>query len=134
VFERGGAAALIEEMQVDQTRLWQRNLGRDDRCVSDTGREAWFPYLDEELVSLLQSLNLKDIADMSMGQGEGDKLILRDAARLIGLTQCTTLVKRAIQFGTKIAKLTNVECYGSHRKGKGCDSIDLPSQANDNDL
>ena len=33
----------------------------------------------------------------------GDKLILRRLARLLGLTTCTALQKRAIQFGTRIA-------------------------------
>jgi hypothetical protein len=31
MFVRGGAAALNAELNMDQNRLWQRNLGRDDR-------------------------------------------------------------------------------------------------------
>lgn len=38
------------ELQKDQARLWKRNLGRDDRCIADHGREARFPYLDEGVV------------------------------------------------------------------------------------
>lgn len=34
---------------------------RDDRCVSDSGREAWFPYLDEQLVAFLQQLPLNEV-------------------------------------------------------------------------
>lgn len=40
-FLRGGYPALIEEINMDLERLWHRNLGRDDRCISDHGREAW---------------------------------------------------------------------------------------------
>lgn len=61
-----------------------------------------------------------------MEQGFGDKRILRDAAKLIGLKGCTELVKRAIQFGTLIAKHTNVLHHGSNRKGKG--ETKLPSR------
>ena len=45
------------------------------------------------------------------------KIVL--AARHLGLRECTYLVKRAIQFGTRIAKHTNVLYHGSNRKGKG---------------
>lgn len=119
VFNSGGLEALQAEMAKDQSRLWQRNLGRDDRCVADSGREAWFPFIDEMVVEFLYSLNIHDIADLSLGQGVGDKRILRDAARLAGLGSCSDLVKRAIQFGTRIAKLTNLDFHGSHRRGCG---------------
>ena len=119
VFTSGGVEALHAEMQRDQARLWQRNLGRDDRCVADSGREAWFPFIDELVVQFIGSLNVNDVADLRLGQGAGDKRILRDAARLVGLDSCADLVKRAVQFGTRIAKLTNVDHHGSHRKGRG---------------
>ena len=37
--------ALRTELLKDTARLWRRNLGRDDRCVSDHGREARHPYV-----------------------------------------------------------------------------------------
>lgn len=60
-FNRGGFDALREELHLDQNRLWSRNLGRDDRCVADNGREAWFPYLDEDVVEYLQQLPLDQV-------------------------------------------------------------------------
>ncbi|XP_055388991.1 uncharacterized protein LOC129618212 [Condylostylus longicornis] len=44
-----GLAGARDEMTKDLRRLWERNLGRDDRCVSDWGREARHPFLDEEV-------------------------------------------------------------------------------------
>jgi len=91
--------------------------------VSDHGREAWFPFLDEGVVLYLQSLPLALKVDMSLPPGEGDKRILRLAAQRAGLEDAALFVKRAIQFGTRIAKHTNVAAYGSNRKGKGTTSV-----------
>ncbi len=53
----------------------------------------------------------------------GDKKVLRDAAKLLGLGRCTELVKRAIQFGTGVAKDTNKMYHGSNRKGSGTSKL-----------
>jgi asparagine synthetase B (glutamine-hydrolysing) len=118
-YMRGGVNALAEELDVDLERLHSRNLGRDDRCISDHGKEAWFPYLDERVVTHLHSLSLPEIANLREPAGQGDKKILRSAARMVGLSSCTELVKRAVQFGTRIAKHTNIREFGSNRKGSG---------------
>lgn len=31
---------LHEEMKLDMLRIWKRNLGRDDRCIADNGKEV----------------------------------------------------------------------------------------------
>lgn len=31
---------LHEEMKLDIQRIWKRNLGRDDRCIADNGKEV----------------------------------------------------------------------------------------------
>jgi asparagine synthetase B (glutamine-hydrolysing) len=49
-FNRKGFIGLLDELELDITRLGKRNLGRDDRVISHWGREARFPYLDESLV------------------------------------------------------------------------------------
>jgi hypothetical protein len=123
-FLKGGFEALERELNMDLERLWKRNLGRDDRCVTDHGKEAWFPFLDEDVVLFLKELNLNDIVDLVLPPGVGDKRILRDAAKNIGLGDCTEFVKRAIQFGTRIAQQTNIIFHGSNRKGKGNDKFD----------
>jgi hypothetical protein len=65
------------------------------------------------------------VADLSLPQGVGDKQILRQAAKLLGLGQCTELVKRAIQFGTRVAQHTNQHYHGSNRKGSGTTKLDV---------
>ena len=37
----------------------------------------------------------------------------------MGLEVASTFKKKAIQFGTRLAKLSNVKCFGSNRKAKG---------------
>lgn len=56
LFLREGMDGAMRELQRDFSRLWERNLGRDDRIVMDSGREARLPYLDEGLLRTLQDL------------------------------------------------------------------------------
>ena len=88
-------------------RLSARNLGRDDRVISDHSREARMPFLDESVVAFLNSLPLHIKTDLRLPRGVGEKYLLRLAALRLGLTKSCTLPKRAIQFGSRIAKSEN---------------------------
>lgn len=44
------------------------------------------------------------------------QVLLRAAARSLGLPEAASRVKRAIQFGSALAKLSNVAEFGSNRK------------------
>ena len=61
-----GWQGLQQEMALDMGRLWHRNLGRDDRLVSDHGRESRHPFLDEALLQLLLALPLPLVADLTL--------------------------------------------------------------------
>ena len=108
-----------QELEMDMNRLWERNLGRDDRVVSDHGKEARFPYLDAMVVQFLRSLPLHDICNFSFRPGVGDKQILRLIAQRLGLETASRLVKRAIQFGSRIAHVSDQRRFGSRRKATG---------------
>lgn len=118
-FVTGGAQALRDELAMDMKRIWKRNLGRDDRCISAHGKEARFPFLDEDVVAFVRSLPVESLCDFAQARGAGDKLVLRVAGRQLGLRNCTGLAKRAIQFGTRIAKHSNTVAFGSNRQATG---------------
>ncbi|KAE8023129.1 hypothetical protein FH972_008872 [Carpinus fangiana] len=88
---------LHEEMKLDMLRIWKRNLGRDDRCIADNGKEARFPFLDEDVIRTLLNIPLWEVANLDQPSGTGDKKILREVAQLLGLYEAAVLPKRAIQ-------------------------------------
>ncbi|KAM7252232.1 hypothetical protein ACFE04_024115 [Oxalis oulophora] len=114
-YRNGGWVGLYEEMKLDMQRIWKRNLGRDDRCIADTGKEARFPFLDEDVIKTLLDIPLWEITDLNQQSGIGDKKILREVAHLLGLHKAAVLPKRAIQFGSRIAKESNRKNFGSNR-------------------
>lgn len=106
-YKTSGLEGLVKELVMELGRISSRNLGRDDRIIGDHGKEARFPYLDEDVVSFLNSLPVWEKADLSLPRGLGEKLLLRLAAVELGLGLSALLPKRAMQFGSRIAKLEN---------------------------
>lgn len=102
-FAAGGVAAVSSAINCDLSRLWYRNLGRDDRIVSDLGRELRHPFLDEDVIGFVANLPLsRHVCDLSQPDGVGDKLLLRKAALRIGLPlSASQRKKKAMQFGSR---------------------------------
>ncbi|KAJ4831422.1 hypothetical protein Tsubulata_023217 [Turnera subulata] len=69
---------LNEEMKLDMQRIWKRNMGRDDRCIADNGKEGRFPFLDEDVIKNLLDFPLWEVANLEQPSGTGDKKILRE--------------------------------------------------------
>lgn len=104
---------LLNEMQMDLDRLGHRNLGRDDRCLSDRGREARYPFLDENFVKWMCALPLRIKCDLTLPKGEGDKRIFRLMALKLGFSKSVAFrPKKAMQFGAKSAKISSSSCKG----------------------
>ncbi|XP_037079389.1 LOW QUALITY PROTEIN: asparagine synthetase domain-containing protein 1-like [Pollicipes pollicipes] len=147
-FERRGWPGLVAEMQTQLDGISRRNLGRDDRIVSDHGREARLPFLDEAVVSLLSSLPVWLKAQLAPGWRGADKLPVRLLAARCGAAAAARLPKRAIQFGSRIAKLENraekaadvcmrleaaPSAAGSDQTGDGCDRLGAATPAASSD-
>jgi len=112
-FNKKGFSGLLDELELDVNRLGKRNLGRDDRVISHWGREARFPYLDESLVKWAiecpiwekcgfrsTSLEANESPEIEPG-----KKVLRLLAYGLGMHSVAKEKKRAIQFGTRTAKM-----------------------------
>ncbi|KAF8307530.1 hypothetical protein DL93DRAFT_2064754, partial [Clavulina sp. PMI_390] len=105
-FAKGNWEGLINELQLDLDRLPSRNLGRDDRVISSNAKETRYPFLDLSLVAYLAALPVHAKLDPRLGEGSGDKLLLRLAAQRLGLEKTAARRKRAMQFGSRSAKMT----------------------------
>jgi asparagine synthetase B (glutamine-hydrolysing) len=112
-FQSDSWNGLLKEMQMDLDRLGHRNLGRDDRCISDHGREARYPFLDEEFVNWLCKVPLCIKCNLTLPKGQGDKRIFRLMALSMGFSEIVSFrPKKAMQFGAKSAKISTSDCKG----------------------
>jgi asparagine synthetase B (glutamine-hydrolysing) len=126
-FARKGFQGLIDEIDLDVGRLGKRNLGRDDRVISNWGREARFPFLDEEFVSWATQTPVwercgfgtaaKADATNELGRIaeslDSEKKALRLLALKLGMVQTAQEKKRAIQFGSRTAKMESGRSKGT---------------------
>uniref|UniRef100_A0A7S2SRY2 Glutamine amidotransferase type-2 domain-containing protein n=1 Tax=Mucochytrium quahogii TaxID=96639 RepID=A0A7S2SRY2_9STRA len=118
-FKKGGWEALEQELKLDMGRIWERNMGRDDRCICDHGREVRQPYLDEHVTAMLLRIPLAHIFSPNLPRGAGDKRLLRLICYKLNLPRTSGFEKRAIQFGTRIAQMSNVKSFGSNSAFRG---------------
>jgi asparagine synthetase B (glutamine-hydrolysing) len=103
----------LQQLDHDLKRLPYRNLGRDDRIMANFGREVRYPFLDEGVIRFLSSLRadqkLSPGLTLEAPTGEaavlGDKRLLRRLAMMIGLERAAKEKKRAVQFGSRSAKM-----------------------------
>ncbi|KAH9845522.1 Asn synthase-domain-containing protein [Teratosphaeria destructans] len=124
-FGRHGLEGLLAELDLDIGRLGKRNLGRDDRVISHWGREARFPFLDEQVVSWALSVPISSKCDFTqsiLDSGghdgcenlESGKKVLRCLAWKLGMRKVAKEKKRAIQFGARTAKMEAGRTKGTH--------------------
>lgn len=123
-FARQGYPGLVEELELDFNRLGKRNLGRDDRIISNSSREVRFPYLDEDFIALALQLPATAKCDFGNPQNgssedpgqflEPGKRALRLLAWQLGMKGVAAEKKRAIQFGARTAKMETGKTKGTH--------------------
>lgn len=116
-FARNGHDGVLDELELDFLRLGKRNLGRDDRVISHWGKEARYPYLDESVVRwalerpLHEKCNFRRDGSLNgtalnyQPMLEPDKHVLRLLAWKLGMPGAAMEKKRAIQFGSRTAKM-----------------------------
>ncbi|KAK0267951.1 hypothetical protein LTR35_015883 [Friedmanniomyces endolithicus] len=124
-FNRNGFTGLLDELDLDIGRLGKRNLGRDDRVISHWGREARFPFLDEDLLAWAMNAPVTEKcgfgeSGVSQEQMEDEsellepgKKALRCLAWKLGMKQVAKEKKRAIQFGARTAKMETGRTKGT---------------------
>lgn len=56
ILRHKGWDALVQELNIEMARISERNLGRDDRIISDHGKQPRLPYLDENVVKYVQDI------------------------------------------------------------------------------
>jgi asparagine synthetase B (glutamine-hydrolysing) len=95
----------VLQLQLEIDRIPLRNLGRDDRVISSHGKETRHPFLSLTLVSFLARLPVHLKMDPRVETGLGDKMLLRLAARKVGLVEASSRKKRAMQFGSHSARM-----------------------------
>ncbi|KAF2816406.1 uncharacterized protein BDZ99DRAFT_375648 [Mytilinidion resinicola] len=123
-FSRHGFPGLVDELELDINRLGKRNLGRDDRVISNWGREARFPYLDETLLAWALACPLWEKCGFGQHASEQSsnpvsgiepgKKVLRVLAWKLGMKEVAVEKKRAIQFGARTAKMETGKSKGTH--------------------
>lgn len=93
------------QLQLDIDRIPTRNLGRDDRVISSHGKEVRHPFLSMTAVNFLAGLPVNHKFDPRLPMGLGDKMLLRLAAKKVGLELASGRKKRAMQFGSHSARM-----------------------------
>ncbi|KAH6613923.1 asparagine synthetase domain-containing protein 1 [Boeremia exigua] len=122
-FARHSYTGLLDELALDFSRLGKRNLGRDDRVISHSGREARFPFLDESFIALALQTPVQQKCDFGRPHAPAEdpdaliepaKRALRCLAWDLGLRGVAREKKRAIQFGARTAKMETGKTKGTH--------------------
>lgn len=104
-FSQGGYPRLLAEIGLDVNRLGDRNLGRDDRVISNWGREVRYPYLDELLVKWALECPIyekcgfgcvEEVSSPARPHIDPSKKVLRLLALRLGLQAIGREKKRAV--------------------------------------
>lgn len=98
-FARKSTEELVEELTRQINNIYSRNLNRDDKVIAANGVEVRYPFLDRHVIEFsMQKIPIN---------WKINKLILRKLAlEKLDMKSISEEPKRAIQFGSKSAKMT----------------------------
>ncbi|KAH8864017.1 Asparagine synthetase domain-containing protein [Schistosoma japonicum] len=65
---------------------------------------ARLPYLDDRIVEFLANVPVEFKINPDLPKGEGEKFLLRKVALMLNLNYASKQPKRAMQFGSRVAK------------------------------
>lgn len=112
-YQVSGWEGLVTEMSKDVERISWRNLGRDDRVLSHLSKEVRYPFLDEDVMRYLSTLEVWKKCDPRFEKGVGDKILARLLAKwYCGFGSVAVEMKRAVQFGSRTAKMEDSKQKG----------------------
>ncbi|KAJ1607745.1 asparagine synthetase B like [Cryptosporidium canis] len=111
--KHNGSEGIRREMLFDINRLWIRNLGRDYRLAMFNHRSLFAIFLQNSVTKLIGDLNFENICGSRF---EVTKPLLRFVAGKLGIKFSARFKKRAVQFGTRSSRQTNLKHFDSHRK------------------
>ncbi|CAH8669353.1 unnamed protein product [Schistosoma rodhaini] len=123
-YKKFGPEALQRELFKELLFISNRNLGRDDRIISAHERMPRLPYLDERIVNFLAKIPLDFKINPDLPKGQGEKFLLRQVALMLNLNYASKQPKRAMQFGSRVAK-----AEGSKRLIGSADQIKFSYQS-----
>lgn len=90
---------LTEELSRQINNIYERNLNRDDKVIACNGVEVRYPFLDEEVIEF-------STQHLPVNYKVNKMILRRLALEKLNLQGICEEPKRAIQFGTKSAKMT----------------------------
>lgn len=88
---------LTEELELDFCRLWSRNISRDDRVLNFCHGVCKCPFLDGDVIRVIRNIPEDLLVKLELPENEGNKWVLRELARSVGMVACSAFKKTAIQ-------------------------------------
>ncbi|PIG89957.1 asparagine synthase related protein [Aspergillus arachidicola] len=107
-YSRNGFEGLIDEIDLDVSRLGKRNLGRDNRVIAH-----WAAKHDSHTSMKTSSQPESDDPTKSTTGIDPEKRALRLVALKLGMSNVAREKKRAIQFGSRTAKMEKGRVKGT---------------------
>ncbi|KAH8584517.1 asparagine synthetase B like [Cryptosporidium sp. chipmunk genotype I] len=111
--KHNGSEGIRKEMLFDINRLWIRNLGRDYRIALFNNRILFAVFLQPLVFNSIGQLSFENICGSRF---EVTKPLLRFIANKLRIQFSSKFKKRAVQFGTRSSRQTNLKHFDSNRK------------------